>query len=96
MCIRDSIYSLGVALYEMLTGKMPYDGDTAEQVARKHIVGNAIPLQELNPDIPDELAEITLKAMSADIDARYQSASELLLSLIHIYTAAPRPYSGLS
>ena len=75
---RSDIYSLGVVMYEMLTGKMPYDGDTAEQVARKHIVGNAVPPQELNPDIPEELAEITLKAMSADIETRYQTASELL------------------
>ena len=75
---RSDIYSLGVVMYEMLTGKMPYDGDTAEQVARKHIVGNAVPPQELNPDIPEELAEITLKAMSADMETRYQTASELL------------------
>ena len=66
---------------EMLTGKKPYDGDTAEQVALKHITGHAVPPQELNPDIPEELAEITLKAMNADINARYQSASELLHDL---------------
>ena len=43
-------------MYEMLTGKMPYDGDTAEQVALQHITGCAVPPQELNPDIPEELA----------------------------------------
>lgn len=78
---RSDIYSLGVVMYEMLTGKMPYDGDTAEQVAMKHITGHPVPPQELNPDIPEELAEITLKAMNPDINARYQSASELLRDL---------------
>ena len=78
---RSDIYSLGVVMYEMLTGKMPYDGDTAEQVAMKHITGHPVPPQELNPDIPEELAAITLKAMNSDINARYQSASELLRDL---------------
>ncbi|MGI6026567.1 MAG: Stk1 family PASTA domain-containing Ser/Thr kinase [Candidatus Scatomorpha sp.] len=78
---RSDIYSLGVVMYEMLTGKMPYDGDTAEQVAMKHITGHPVPPQELNPDIPEELAAITLKAMNPDINARYQSASELLHDL---------------
>lgn len=78
---RSDIYSLGVVMYEMLTGQMPYDGETAEQIALKHITGIAVPPQELNPEIPDELARITLKAMNADINERYQSASELLADL---------------
>lgn len=78
---RSDIYSLGVVMYEMLTGSMPYDGETAEQIALKHITGNAVPPQELNPDIPDELARITLKAMNAGINDRYQSAAELLSDL---------------
>lgn len=78
---RSDIYSLGVVMYEMLTGQMPYDGETAEQIALKHIAGVAVPLRQLNAEIPEELERITLKAMNADIRERYQSASELLTDL---------------
>ena len=78
---RSDIYSLGVVMYEMLTGRMPYDGETAELIALKHIAGVAEDPQKLNPEIPDELARITLKAMNADIKTRYQTATELLADL---------------
>lgn len=78
---RSDIYSLGVVMYEMLTGQMPYDGETAEQIALKHIAGVALPPRQLNAEIPEELERITLKAMNADIRERYQSASELLTDL---------------
>lgn len=78
---RSDIYSLGVVMYEMLTGKRPYEAETAEQVARLHIAGIATLPREINSDIPAELERITMKAMSADINERYQTASELLSDL---------------
>ena len=75
---RSDIYSLGVVMYEMLTGVLPYDGHTAEEIARLHMAGGASLPTEINREVPPELERITMKAMSADIGARYQSASELL------------------
>ena len=78
---RSDLYSLGVVLYEMLTGTLPYDGKTTEEVALKHISGTATAPHELADDIPPEMERITCKAMNAVLDNRYQSAKEMLADL---------------
>lgn len=78
---RSDVYSLGVVMYEMLTHTLPYDADTPEEIALKHISGTATPLHELADDVPEELERITNKAMNAVLDNRYQSAKEMLADL---------------
>ena len=78
---RSDLYSLGVVMYEMLTHTLPYDADTPEEIALKHISGIAVPPHELVDGIPSELERITSKAMSAVLDDRYQSAKEMLADL---------------
>ncbi len=78
---RSDIYSLGIMMYEMFTGQLPYVGDSAESIVRQHINGNPIRPTFLNPELPDELERITLKAMNSDITQRYQTADELLHDL---------------
>lgn len=75
---RSDIYSLGVVMYEMLTGMLPYTGDTIAEIALKHMNGELKTPHEIDPFIPPELERITLKAMSADLGERYQTASQLL------------------
>ena len=75
---RSDLYSLGVVMYEMLTGQRPYTGDTLGEIAVKHMNAEAVPPHKIVEDIPAELERITLKAMNAKITERYQSASELL------------------
>ena len=78
---RSDIYSVGVVMYEMLTGCLPYEGDDAEKIALQHLSAVPTPPRQLNPDIPEELEAITLKAMDANIESRYQSADEMLEDL---------------
>lgn len=75
---RSDIYSLGIVMYEMLTGKLPYVGNSDVEVAVMHMNTQAVNPREIAPDVPEELERICLKAMDSDIDTRYQTAGELL------------------
>lgn len=78
---RTDIYSLGVMMYEMLTGKLPYDGDNAVSVALMHLQLTPDSPTALNSDIPEGLEEITLKAMQKQPSDRYQSAQDMLADI---------------
>ena len=78
---RSDIYSLGVMMYEMLTGVLPFTGNTLGEIAVQHMNAKPVPPHEKNPEIPLELERITLKAMNAELSERYQSANELLSDL---------------
>ena len=78
---RSDLYSLGVVMYEMLTGRKPYEGETIGEIAIQHMNAKPMAPHELVEDVPPELERITLKAMCADIDSRYQNANALLADL---------------
>ena len=88
---RSDIYSLGILMYEMLTGNVPYSGDTLGEVAIKHMQSAPVSPREVNPEIPEDLERITLKAMASRIDMRYQSAAELLSDLDKLTAVKPQP-----
>ena len=78
---KSDLYSLGVVMYEMLTGRVPFDADTPVSIALKHMQEKPVEPIKLNPAIPYSVNKIILKAMQKDTNLRYQSATEMLRDL---------------
>ena len=78
---RSDIYSSGVVLYEMLTGRLPFEGESAVFVAIQHLSSIPLAPREINPDIPEQLELICMKAMAPDLEHRYQSADAMIADL---------------
>ena len=77
----SDLYSLGVVLYEMLTGTLPYDAETSIGIAMKHVNGHLVSPRELNPEVPEGISAVTTKLLAKSPDERYANAGELIEDL---------------
>src|SRR6478736_1165836 len=85
----SDLYSVGVVLYEMLTGQVPFTGDTPLEIAMKHLSEIPRPPSELRPEVPHDLDSVVLRALAKDPAERYQSAEEMDADLARIAEGLP-------
>lgn len=78
---RSDIYSFGIVLYEMVTGRLPFEGDSPVTVALKHLQEEPVPPKNINPSIPDSLNKLILKAIEKEPIKRYQNSKEIIQDL---------------
>jgi serine/threonine-protein kinase len=78
---RSDLYSLGVVLYEMLTGEVPHDAETQVGIVMKHVSGRPLPPKDVNPDVPEELDAVVARLLARDPEDRYRDADELIEDL---------------
>jgi serine/threonine-protein kinase len=90
----SDVYSLGIVMYEMLTGTLPFTASTAEELAHLHLEATPIPPSEYVPDIPEALEEIILKVLSKEPSARYRTADQLGRVLMKFGTQRDLPTVG--
>jgi beta-lactam-binding protein with PASTA domain len=81
---RSDVYSVGIVLYEMLTGQVPFTGDTPLEIAMKHLSEVPVPPSELRPDVPEDLDLIALRALAKDPGDRYQTAEDMDADLARV------------
>ena len=79
--VTSDLYSVGVTLYEMLTGRVPFDGDSPVAIAMQHLHAQPDPIQRYAPDVPDAICHVCLKAMEKNPQYRYHSAREMASEL---------------
>jgi eukaryotic-like serine/threonine-protein kinase len=90
---RSDLYSLGVVLYEMLTGEVPYEADTPVTIAMKHVIEPPRAPREANPDVPEGISILTQKLLAKDPAARYESAAQLIEDLRRVRDGLPPDFA---
>lgn len=83
---RSNIYATGCILYRLSTGRLPFDAESAAEVMQKHLSGSAIPPREVNPEVPEELQNLILRAMAKSPDDRFPDMASLGVALQRLNT----------